>query len=226
MHNYTVMGFYEESQQIFSHHVAAEDSSEAFAVVSQSHADAVFVAVLDGHLKEGKGIEFPGSALVDAETVIAQPNVFGLGNPKPFSELSAIDLAEWISYACSVAEDRNAPIGECDDEEAQEQARHHYDELKGVLPSAPKVPIQKLADDMSEALNKTTAQLSGKVKTVTVTLAALTRVDYSEDVVVPVEFDESLLERLTESAYDNVDGGEYCEGPDYWEKGGCYHTES
>jgi hypothetical protein len=87
MKEFTVIGFYEESLQIFSHHVKAENSMTAFAVLSKQHSDAVFTAVIDSCLNEGEGIEFPGSSLVGAETVLSQPEVFGTGDPTFFRML-------------------------------------------------------------------------------------------------------------------------------------------
>lgn len=77
---FTVIGFYEDSGQIFSHHVQAKDGLAAFSTVAQSYPSAEFVAALPGHLKENANeLFFPGDSLVSAETVIAQPEVFGLG---------------------------------------------------------------------------------------------------------------------------------------------------
>jgi len=58
MKNFTVIGFYEESHQIFIHHVKA----------------------LDDHKCEGVDIEYPGESSVNSETVISQPEVFGSSN--------------------------------------------------------------------------------------------------------------------------------------------------
>ena len=225
MKNYTVIGFYEESHQLFSHHVKAVDSKGAFALVSKAHSDAVFTAVLDGTLNEGDGIEFPGTALVDAETVLSQPEVFGTGEPLPFSEIDNDDFIDWLALAREIAEDRGTPIDEDDSPEAERQAEQHYLELNGVLPQS-KSPIQDLANDLAGDLKKTTVKLSGETKTVTVTLAGLTRLEYSEDVKVPVEFDGSMLEALTDKAYEDVDGGDYFDDPDYWEKGDCHCQEA
>jgi len=67
--------------------------------------------------------------------------------------------------------------------------------------------------------------LSGKTKQVTIHLAALTRVEYSETVEVPVEFDKELMEEIVLETYDAVDGGEYNDDMDFWEKGNCYYEE-
>ena len=74
---FSVLGFYEESGQTFLHHVLAETPNAAFAVVANRHRDAVLIATLDGHIKEGAGVTFSGESLVDAEAVLEQPDVFG-----------------------------------------------------------------------------------------------------------------------------------------------------
>lgn len=77
MNEYTVIGYYEESGQIFSHHVKASSPYQAFYVTAQSNSEAVFITVLTGHLKEGiDAIEFAGESVVSAETVLSQPEVF------------------------------------------------------------------------------------------------------------------------------------------------------
>jgi hypothetical protein len=78
MNKFTVIGFYEETGQIFSHHIEANNSSHAFYVVAQEHESANLVTVIDGHLNEGQGIEFAGDRFVDSETICAQPEVFNL----------------------------------------------------------------------------------------------------------------------------------------------------
>jgi len=74
--NYTVIAINRDSGQIISHHVSAISSGEAFVIVSKI-SDLDLVAAIDGWITEGKGIEFPGSATVDSDTVLAQPEVFG-----------------------------------------------------------------------------------------------------------------------------------------------------
>jgi hypothetical protein len=55
--NYTVIGFYESTEQ--------------------NDSDMSFVACLDGHIEEGSGVGFPGEGVVNAETVLEQPEIFG-----------------------------------------------------------------------------------------------------------------------------------------------------
>jgi hypothetical protein len=76
---FTVVGFYEESREIFCHRVMADNPLNAFAVAAAKCADgAEMVAVLSGHLTEGKDlITFPGEELVDADTVLDHSEVFG-----------------------------------------------------------------------------------------------------------------------------------------------------
>lgn len=76
MKPFTVIGFYNETHQIFNHHVQANNTEHAFFVVAQEHPDAVFTAAIAGYLYEDNGIGFPGESCVDAETVLDQPEIF------------------------------------------------------------------------------------------------------------------------------------------------------
>jgi hypothetical protein len=57
---------------------------------------------------------------------------------------------------------------------------------------------------------------------VTITLAALTRLEYSEEVEVSDSISDNELDELVQKRYDEVDGGKYLDDPDYWERGECY----
>ncbi len=81
MQQYTVCGYYDESGQIFCHHVYALNDCQATVAVATDHDDAVFTNIISGHVSEGDGIFFPGDSVVDASTVLCQPDVFGeIGN--------------------------------------------------------------------------------------------------------------------------------------------------
>jgi len=87
MKPYTVCGFYDETNQIFCHHVIANDDQQAAVVVATEYDDAVFTNIINGHLSEsGGGIAFPGETLVDAGTVLCQPDVFGVLGHGAFDE--------------------------------------------------------------------------------------------------------------------------------------------
>ncbi len=73
---YTVIGYYDESGQIFSDHIVARSAMHAFRVVARQRCDAVLVTALDGHIMESEGVHFPGQGVVCAETVLEQPEVF------------------------------------------------------------------------------------------------------------------------------------------------------
>lgn len=73
---HTVVGFYEESGQIFSDHVWASGPSAAMYSVASARADACLICAISGWLIEGQGIDFSGESVVDAETVLDQPEVF------------------------------------------------------------------------------------------------------------------------------------------------------
>lgn len=225
MKDFTVVGYFEDSREIFSLKVTAEDEISAFAVVAKKHDDACFVAVLAGHLEEGKGIDFPGSGVVDADTVLSQPDVFGTGELTPFSDLGNVEIVEWMTFARRCAAERDEPIDEEDSPEAEKQAERLYYYLGGQLPTKPMRPIQDIADEMASELNNTTLKLSGKTKEVIVELSALTRCEYGEKVLVPIEFDDSMLELLVDTAYDRSDGEDFVADPEYWERGTCRTLE-
>lgn len=63
-------------------------------------------------------------------------------------------------------------------------------------------------------------------KIVEVRLAALTRVEYTERVEVPADITAEELQELVNSRYRTVDGGEYVDDPEYWERATCYTTEA
>lgn len=66
-----------------------------------------------------------------------------------------------------------------------------------------------------------------KTKLVRVTLAAMTRVEYSEVIEVPAEITEAQLDALVDQRYDAVDGGLYVSDPEYWERSkSCRHEEA
>lgn len=74
---FTVIGFYESTGQIFSHHVKSGNIMGAFAVVASMDSDAMCVAAIEGALMEGESVAFVGDGLVCAETILEQPEVFG-----------------------------------------------------------------------------------------------------------------------------------------------------
>jgi hypothetical protein len=63
-----------------------------------------------------------------------------------------------------------------------------------------------------------------ETKLVQVNLAALTRVEWSALVRVPVEIVD--LQEVTDRFYDYLDGGEFTSDPDFWEKGSCWADDN
>jgi len=57
------------------------------------------------------------------------------------------------------------------------------------------------------------------MKNVRVNLAAMLRVEWSAIVAVP---DDADLEEVVERFYDEIDGGEFYQDPEYWERGMCW----
>lgn len=75
-YKYTVIGYYEDSGQTFCHHKNSNSPQNAFYQVASEYESAVLISVVSGHLSEGNGIDFAGDSLVDAKTVLSQPEVF------------------------------------------------------------------------------------------------------------------------------------------------------
>jgi hypothetical protein len=75
---FTVIGVHAGNGQIVCHHVMANDGLHAFAVAAPKvDSDLNMVVALDGHLTEGGHLTFPGEGMVDVQTVLDQPEVFG-----------------------------------------------------------------------------------------------------------------------------------------------------
>ena len=77
---FTVICFDNNTSQICAYHVMAKDGQHAFGVTATTpgmNCDLLFVTSVDGHLKELEGIYFPSEKLVDSQTIISQPEVFG-----------------------------------------------------------------------------------------------------------------------------------------------------
>jgi len=76
LHPFSVFGHYEETGQIFVHHVQARNPSHAFRVVAEKYHDSVPTFVFKGHLSDGKDFECAGESLVHSETILEQEEVF------------------------------------------------------------------------------------------------------------------------------------------------------
>ena len=75
---FTVIGIHADTGQIVCHHVMADDGLHAFAVAASIIASSVnMVVALEGHLTEDGRLTFPGEKLIDTQTVLAQPELFG-----------------------------------------------------------------------------------------------------------------------------------------------------
>lgn len=68
----------------------------------------------------------------------------------------------------------------------------------------------------------TTTQFQASTKLVQIRLAALVRLEHTEVVEVPANFNKEELQQLVNRRYQDVDGGEYVSDPDYWERAHCY----
>ena len=86
---FTVLALYPDNGQIHCTHVWARDGLHAFTQAAHAvapeegdYCDLDFVAALPGHRHEDADVFFPGEGVVDGETVLAQPAVFGAFSPE------------------------------------------------------------------------------------------------------------------------------------------------
>lgn len=77
-------------------------------------------------------------------------------------------------------------------------------------------PAQDIADKLAMEYFGA-KELSGETKEVDIILSALTRVEFLETIVVPVEADASYLESVVCNCDDSFDGSEYTDDNEYWE---------
>lgn len=63
-------------------------------------------------------------------------------------------------------------------------------------------------------------------RVVTVELVAMTRVQYSASVSVPVDATDDEINDLVNAMYTRTDGSDFVGDPDYWERGNCYASAS
>jgi hypothetical protein len=77
---FTVISVDSQTGQIYSDHCFAHERNFAFSCVAimDGREDAEFVCSLDGHLIEGEHIDYAGTAVVSAETVLEQSDIFGM----------------------------------------------------------------------------------------------------------------------------------------------------
>lgn len=75
---FTVIGYNEDNGQSVCEHVMANNGIHAFWVAAQAKPTLTMVVSMSGHLTEGAGeVIFPGEGVVDAATILDQPEVFG-----------------------------------------------------------------------------------------------------------------------------------------------------
>lgn len=79
---FAVIGYYEESGQIFCDHVTASDSFNAIAKsAAERDGDPAFIGALP--VEDTSRLEYAGEGVVFAETVREQPDVFPLDDDSP-----------------------------------------------------------------------------------------------------------------------------------------------
>ncbi len=84
-------------------------------------------------------------------------------------------------------------------------------------------PVQVLADAMASAIVQANDKLSGNQTRVRINLSAHTRIAYSEEIIIPVEFDDSNLNDLIDQAYRDLNACVFYDDPDYRVKGDCFY---
>lgn len=76
MKDFTVIGCYDETRQIFAHHVTAASAMQAFYLTAKDYSCASLIVALDGFIEECEGMAFPGFQEIDSDEVLRQPDVF------------------------------------------------------------------------------------------------------------------------------------------------------
>ncbi|HCF4079413.1 hypothetical protein [Pseudomonas aeruginosa] len=100
MKKFTVIATNESTGQVVAHHVYGDSSLNAFAAAAAIDPDLTMVVALPGWQSEGEGMFFPGSAVVDAATVLDQPEVFG----EPTADVTAELITEVLrAYSLRVS---------------------------------------------------------------------------------------------------------------------------
>ena len=90
----------------------------------------------------------------------------------------------------------------------------------------PKYAMQTLkGKEMTAPMETNQPAAAPATKLIEVRLCALTSMDYSEVVEVPVDFTHQETDQLVDRRYREVGGGEFTGDPDYWERGTCYATD-
>ena len=89
----------------------------------------------------------------------------------------------------------------------------------------PQAQLPSILESFLEDMESNGSTFSGATKRIRINLAALTRVEYSEEIDVPVEFEEEQMDEFVNLAYQEVDGGLFQDDTQYWEKGNCFHEE-
>lgn len=77
LQNYTVLGIIEQSGQTVALHVQASGSHAAFTAAARINPALQMVVALPEWQSDGDQLTFPGEGLVDGETVLSQPDVYG-----------------------------------------------------------------------------------------------------------------------------------------------------
>lgn len=97
MNKYTVLGYYTETGQSFSHHVFAKNAQHAFYVVAEEHESASMVCAIKGHIHEGEEVEFAGESVVDADIILSQPEIFNRDEVEPSTSniIADFEIKDW-----------------------------------------------------------------------------------------------------------------------------------
>jgi hypothetical protein len=102
MKKFTVIGFIKETGELLSYHVLANNLAHSFFMAAnQTPLDEVeveFVTSVEGHLKDGQGMGFPGKRLVNNDTVIESPLIFNTPSTQceyPSNVIADFYIQDW-----------------------------------------------------------------------------------------------------------------------------------
>lgn len=113
LQKFTVIGFIEESGQVISHLLYAQDGQSAFSAAAAANDQLILVASLPGWLQEGTDVTYPGSGTVDASVVLEQPEVFGVS---PYQVTAADVLTVLEEYSLRITDTQGKSFATMADE--------------------------------------------------------------------------------------------------------------
>lgn len=117
MKKFTVIAIDDATGQIVSHSVFAEDPLNAFSSAAAMNSNLTLVMALPGWQEEDKDTFFPGTAPVNSQTALDQPEVFG----SPLCSVTVTEVVEVLrAYSLRVSNTQGKSFEEMAEEVFEE----------------------------------------------------------------------------------------------------------